>query len=286
MRVLALCCFFLVGCGSVAPSERVANRGSCAWRVCITTEDGPAGRDYQITNEEPVPVTVALTFRTVDNLHRPAGGRVERVIPPASGDTIRINRVRSGPMLADLSVAIDLGSSSTQPDDYLYASPFGGPVPRPLIQGFDGDETHMGSMRYAIDIAMPGETPIFAARDGVVLLVQDGFTEGRADPKFLERANLVVIAHSDGTMASYGHLSRGIEVARGDTVAAGELLGWSGRTGFAGRPHLHFHVGLRMLGEPGRTIPIDLDDGEGRPADLSEGARIMPARLGPTRRFF
>jgi murein DD-endopeptidase MepM/ murein hydrolase activator NlpD len=286
MRVLALCVLFLVGCGTLPPSRRVENRGSCAWRVCITTEDGPAGRDYQITNEEPVPVTVALTFRTVDNLDRPPGGRVERVIPPASGDTIRIRRVRPGPIVADLSVAIDLGSSSTQPDDYLYASPFGGSAPRPLIQGFDGDETHLGSMRYAIDIAMPGETPVFAARDGVVLLVQDGFTEGGTDPKFLERANLVVVAHSDGTMASYGHLSRGLEVARGDSVGVGELLGWSGRTGFAGRPHLHFHVGLRMLGEPGRTIPIKLDDGEGRPADLSEGALIEPARMGPTRRYF
>ena len=113
MRVLALCCLFLVGCGSLPPSARVANRGSCAWRVCITTEDGPAGRDYQITNEEPVPVTVALTFRTVDNLDRPEGGRVERVIRPASGDTIRIRRVRPGPMSADLAVSIDLGSRGT-----------------------------------------------------------------------------------------------------------------------------------------------------------------------------
>src|SRR5688572_16444629 len=137
MRVLALCCLFLVGCGSLPPSEQIANRGRCAWRVCITTEDGPAGRDYQITNEEPVPVTVALTFRTVDNLDRPTGGRVERVIPPASGDTIRINRIHMGPMSADLAVSIDLGSSSTRADDYLYASPFGGPSARPLIQGFD-----------------------------------------------------------------------------------------------------------------------------------------------------
>ena len=276
----------LAACGSLPPSERAANRDRCAWRVCVTTEDGPAGRDYQITNEEPVPATVLLTFRTVDNVMRPAGGRIERVIPPGGGDTIRVDRMTPGPMRADLSISIDLGASDTQPDEYLYASPFGGSVARPLIQGFDGDETHMGSMRYALDIAMPGDTPVFAARAGVVLYLQDGFTEGGADPRYLERANLVVVAHPDGTMASYGHLSRGLEVQRNDTVEVGDLLGWSGGTGYAGRPHLHFHVGVRLLGEPGRTIPIKLDDGRGHPLELTEGAAIEPARSGPVRSYF
>jgi murein DD-endopeptidase MepM/ murein hydrolase activator NlpD len=168
----------------------------------------------------------------------------------------------------------------------LYASPFGGTSARPLIQGFDGDETHLGSMRYALDIAMPSDTPVFAARDGVVLYLQDGFTEGGTDPRFLERSNLVVVAHRDGTMASYGHLSRGLEVRVGDTVSVGDQLGWSGATGFAGQPHLHFHVGVRMLGEPGRTIPIRLDDGNGRPLQLTDGVLIEPSRQGPMRRYF
>ena len=188
-------------------------------------------------------------------------------------------------MSADLSIAIDLGSSSTRPDDYVYAVPFGGRVPRPLIQGFAGGETHLGSMRYALDIAMPPNTPVFAARDGVVLYLQDGFTEGGGDPSLLECANLVVVAQWDRTMASYGHLSRGIEVEVGDTVHVGDLLGWSGQTGFAGQAHLHFHVGVRMLGEPGRTIPIKLRDRHGELVDLTEGAAIRPARLGPVRPF-
>jgi murein DD-endopeptidase MepM/ murein hydrolase activator NlpD len=114
---------------------------------------------------------------------------------------------------------------------------------------------------------MPGDTPVFAARDGVVLYLQDGFTEGGTDPRYVERANLVVIAHRDGTMV-------------------GDLLGWSGRTGYAGQPHLHFHVGVRLLGEPGRTVPVQLDDGRGRPLELREGVMIEPARSGPVRSYF
>src|SRR5690606_5956867 len=149
------------------------------------------------TNDEPVPVTVVLTFRSLENLRRPPGSRIERIIPPDSSAVIRLERVGRGRYSADVAISIDLGSSSTKPDDYVYSVPFGGSARRPLIQGFGGEGTHLGSMRYSLDFAMPRYTPVVAARDGVVLLVQDGFTEGRADPRLLERANLVMVAHED-----------------------------------------------------------------------------------------
>ena len=274
----------LVGCVvGVRPGSTALGPESCAWRVCIETDDGPAGRTYEVTNDEPVPVTVVLTFRRLENLVRPAGGRVERIIPAGSTDRIRLQRIRSGPLGADLAISVDLGASTTRPDDYVYAVPFGGSEPRPIIQAFDSGGTHAGSMRYSLDVAMPADTTVLAARAGVVLYLQDGFSEGRADPELLERANMVVVAHRDGSVASYGHLARGLEVEVGDTVAVGELLGWSGRSGFAARSHLHFHVGLRMLGEPGRTIPIRMADRDGVAVDLREGALIHPARVGPTR---
>ena len=262
-----------------------ATPGQCAWNVCISSEDDRLGRTYIARNEEPVPVTVALTFSLLRNLWPPEDGRVQRVIPPNSTERIELRRQLPGPVSADLSIAVDLGASSTEPDAYVYTVPFGGSAARPLIQGFDGGETHKGAMRYSLDIVMPPNTPVFTARDGVVLYIQDGFTEGGTDPVLLERANLVVVAHSDATMASYGHLSRGLEVAVGDTVTVGQLLGWSGRTGFTGQPHLHFHVGIRMLGEPGRTIPIELKGEDGTLVDLNEGSVIRPARRGPMRRF-
>ena len=89
---------------------------------------------------------------------------------------------------------------------------------------------------------------------------------------------MVVVAHSDGTMASYGHLRRGIRVSVGDTVGVGDLLGSSGATGFAGQPHLHFHVGKRLLGAPGRTIPIKLRSRHGHLLSLEVGSLIEPAR--------
>ncbi|HUF77265.1 MAG TPA: M23 family metallopeptidase [Longimicrobiales bacterium] len=225
-------------------------------------------------------MTVGLTFRALNNLMPPAEDTVRRVVAPYSSATVPLRAVRVGrPVHAVIAISIDLGSSSTEPEpDVVYAVPFGGSARRPLIQGFEGEGTHLGSMRYSLDFGMPRGTPVLAAREGVVLYLQDGFTQGGADPALLERANLVVIAHRDGTMASYGHLEPGIEVAVGDTVREGEALGRSGRTGFAGQPHLHFHVGVRMLGEPGRTIPIRMRDRDGALIDLVEGAMVEPAR--------
>ena len=238
------------------------------------------GRDYTATNREPVPVTIALIFRSVENLRAPAGRRVETVVPPRTTVHIaHLGSLRAGqPMAANVAIQIDLGSSTNSGDaDFVYAMPFGGEEPRELLQGFGGEETHLASMHYSLDFAMPVGTPILAAREGVVLLVQDGFTEGGTDPALLERANLVVIAHRDGTMASYGHLSKGLRVRRGDRVPEGGLLGYSGETGFAGQPHLHFHVGARMLGEPGRTIPIRMRGSRGHVVELTVGSRYEPA---------
>jgi murein DD-endopeptidase MepM/ murein hydrolase activator NlpD len=238
------------------------------------------GRDYTATNREPVPVTIGMDFRSLENLRPPPGGRVDVVVPARSSIEIahltKVDRRRS--VGAAVAISIDLGSSANPIDEeFTYGVPFGGTEPRELVQGFDGPETHLASMRYSLDFAMPEGTPVLAARGGTVLLVQDGFTRGGTDPEFLERSNLVVIAHSDGSMASYGHLRRGLRVQRGQQVAEGALLGLSGATGFAGQPHLHFHVGNRMLGEPGRTIPTKMRDARGQSLALSQGDWVAPA---------
>ncbi len=281
MRPLVLFLLLLAGCVTAMRGPGIREDANCAWRVCVTSIDTPSGRAFQAVNREPVPVTIVLTFRSPGNLRPGAGRPVERVVPPESSAILVLlsTIVQNESIRPRLTIAIDLGSSTTEPDaDHLYAGPFGGESRRELIQGFNGTDTHLASMRYSLDFAMPEGTPVLAARAGTVLYLQDGFTVGRADPDLLERANLVVVAHSDGTMASYGHLTPGIPVSVGDTVAEGDVLGLSGATGFAGQPHLHFHVGLRMLRAPGRTIPIKLKGREGRPLGLAVGSLIEPAR--------
>jgi murein DD-endopeptidase MepM/ murein hydrolase activator NlpD len=51
----------------------------------------------------------------------------------------------------------------------------------------------------------------------------------------------VEIDHGNGLMSFYGHMSR-ISVAKGQSVARGQVLGISGMTGTATGPHLHFGI--------------------------------------------
>jgi len=282
MRSLVASLWLLAGCAATTQGPGNREETNCAWRVCITTQNTASGLAYRAENGEPVPVTVELTFVSPGNLLPGADRPIERVVGPgASVVLVRLSTILRNPSIRPrVSIAIDLGSSTTEPDaDHLYWVPFGGDTGRELIQGFDGEDSHSGSMRYSLDFAMPEGTPVLAARAGTVLYLQDGFTEGRADPDLLESANLVVVAHDDGTMASYGHLIAGIPVSVGDVVNVGDVLGSSGATGFAGQPHLHFHVGQRMLGTPGRTIPIKLRGPDGLLLDFVVGSLVEPSPL-------
>jgi murein DD-endopeptidase MepM/ murein hydrolase activator NlpD len=55
--------------------------------------------------------------------------------------------------------------------------------------------------------------------------------------------NLIEIDHQNGLTTRYGHLSK-IEVAVGDTIGRGQLLGLVGTTGRSTGPHLHYELRL------------------------------------------
>jgi murein DD-endopeptidase MepM/ murein hydrolase activator NlpD len=56
-------------------------------------------------------------------------------------------------------------------------------------------------------------------------------------------SNSIRILHDDGSMAVYAHLQVGrAQVYVGMRVQAGQLIAYSGNTGFSSGPHLHFAV--------------------------------------------
>ena len=60
--------------------------------------------------------------------------------------------------------------------------------------------------------------------------------------------NWVQIAHANGVSTVYKHLKRRSALRVGDTVEAGDLVGYVGSTGIASGNHLHF--GVLLNGEP------------------------------------
>ena len=76
---------------------------------------------------------------------------------------------------------VQLGRVDADHDDsYLYRLPYGDDVSFPIIQGYGARLSHRGAERFTLDFGMPVGTPVHAARDGVVVLVEDSHDAGCA----------------------------------------------------------------------------------------------------------
>jgi murein DD-endopeptidase MepM/ murein hydrolase activator NlpD len=111
---------------------------------------------------------------------------------------------------------------------------------------------------HAVDFAMPEATPVLAARGGTVIAAEwRNVARGRGADDWY-RANMVRVRHADGTIATYAHLQHyGVAVEEGEFVAAGKMLGYSGSTGYASGPHLHFAV-TRVEGSAGGAAEVSV----------------------------
>jgi murein DD-endopeptidase MepM/ murein hydrolase activator NlpD len=126
-----------------------------------------------------------------------------------------------------------------------------------VSQAYPTHVTHVtAESQYAVDFALPDDTPIYAAREGTVINVRHDSFRGAPLPALLDQANVIEILHDDGTIAVYAHLHwDSIRVHIGEHVARGEYIANSGNTGFTTGPHLHFAV-LRNNGIADVSIPV------------------------------
>lgn len=86
-----------------------------------------------------------------------------------------------------------------------------------------------------IDIPAAKNTPIYAAKSGVVI------TSEKGSGSYWSYGNYVLIAHSDGTSTLYAHMNkRG--VSKGQTVKQGDVIGYVGTTGRSTGNHLHYEI--------------------------------------------
>ena len=127
------------------------------------------------------------------------------------------------------SRAISTASHGTR---RLWSAPFRLPRRSRITSSYGTAREYNGqitSRHLGTDFAGAVGAPVAAAARGVVALVADFYLAGRA----------VYLDHGEGLVTGYFHLSRS-EVARGDTVAAGQTIGRVGRSGRVTGPHLHW----------------------------------------------
>jgi hypothetical protein len=93
--------------------------------------------------------------------------------------------------------------------------------------GYRGDGVHEG-----IDLRAPVGTPVYASQAGLVL---------HSGSQISGYGKMVVLRHEHGWATIYAHNSK-LLVRSGARVKKGQLIAYSGKTGRASGPHVHFEV--------------------------------------------
>lgn len=162
----------------------------------------------------------------------------------------------------DFNFSLFYGASSIKKYDtlYNYNLPFPKGKRYRILQGQNGRFSHKGpNSKYAIDFKMNIGQEVCAIRNGYVVATKSNSNEGGSSKKYLPKANKIFVYHNDGTFAQYAHFKQnGILVEAGDSIKKGQIIGYSGNTGYSTEPHLHF-----VLYKPTKnglvSIPFILD---------------------------
>ena len=211
-------------------------------------------------NLQDLPFTVTIDMTQLTNVASAEGSPVTVTVP---GRT-RINVVHLEPVdpharyRYNFNWHCTFGSREAHHDPAtVYRLPFASGTQHKISQGFHGKFSHTGDSEYAVDFLMPEGTAVLAARDGKVVRCVEKFSEGGTDDSFWTRYNCVQVQHDDGTIGEYDHLRyNGAAVNPGDMVHAGDLVGYSGNTGYSQGPHLHFYVYRAVDGFKRESFPI------------------------------
>ena len=130
----------------------------------------------------------------------------------------------------------DSSKSVAPVSNVVHKGSFSWPVPGfSRISSDFFDRVNRRSQHCAIDIAGPGiyGASIVAAGDGVII--------GASSQDRGGYGKYVFIDHGNGKSTRYGHMST-VNVAVGQRVSRGQVIGHVGNTGFSTGPHLHFEV--------------------------------------------
>lgn len=126
------------------------------------------------------------------------------------------------------------------------------PLDRMRVSGFFGVRRDVSDKPHAgIDLAAPKGTPIHAAAAGTIVAAGE-LAENNG------RYGTSVIIRTGPLQTLYAHLDS-VAVKAGDRVAAGQLIGAVGETGFATGPHLHFEVRRDNRAIDPATVLANLD---------------------------
>jgi murein DD-endopeptidase MepM/ murein hydrolase activator NlpD len=116
--------------------------------------------------------------------------------------------------------------------------PLSGPITSPF-------GSRWGTHHDGIDIGVNTGTPIHAAAAGTIIYCGQISGYGNVD----------MVDHHNGMVTLYAHQSQ-LACRMGQSVSAGQVIGYSGNTGHSTGPHLHFEVRVNAVAvDPMQYLP-------------------------------
>jgi murein DD-endopeptidase MepM/ murein hydrolase activator NlpD len=230
----------------VAGIKKIAKIGSRNSVILSAESNGVGGFEFEAENLNPYTVTMSIDFESLKNLKTVSKLPLFIEVPGQSKKKVlelaRISSIEGVDYRSSYGWVRGSAFANHQ-NEYIYKLPFQKGLNVYVSQGYHGEMSHKGLSAYAVDFPVPVGTPIYAARDGIVVGSEGSSNVGGASVEYRQYANYVIIEHSDGTMGNYYHLKQGGAVAViGQKVSKGDLIGYSGNTGYSSGPHLHFSV--------------------------------------------
>lgn len=121
----------------------------------------------------------------------------------------------------------------------LWSEAFGNPLATIFITddyGYDRKTVNSTIVHKGTDFRAAEGTQVLAMNSGIV----------RVARAFTVYGNSIIIDHGQGVQTLYMHLSK-LSVKEGDVVKTGQIIGLSGKTGYAESPHLHISVKINKI---------------------------------------
>ena len=246
-------------------------------QLTLSSRDREGLIEIVADNREYMPCSVVLDFELA-NMEVVERREDTLVVPPRS--QVVVYRLRPGKAAGRYGYGYDVhyahGDYRKLPYDtnFVYALPFAPGRAYRVDQAYGGTFSHRGEA--ALDFSMPEGTPVYAARGGTVVQLTDTNDQHCAERRCAQFNNAIEVLHSDGTYADYTHLQKdGAAVVLGQRVEQGQLIGYSGWTGYSSGPHLHFGV-YRQGWAKREYLPVTLQTQAGPQVggDLVEGQLV------------
>ena len=124
---------------------------------------------------------------------------------------------------------------------------------------YDESPAHVDELKYSVDFVCREGLPVLAAQDGIVIALKSDSNLGGEGKEWEEYGNYIEIKHDNDEVSEYEHLKQdGVVVKIGDQVKKGQVIGYTGATGWIAHlgPHLHFMIGKYDDNNIYRTLEI------------------------------